>query len=147
MVIWLFTVANAASTLLEEFERVPLFAACAVMAPFTPAIAASMLDDELEMELELTLIAARAASTLDDEFERLKLEVCAVEIAAFVIPNAVSVVNEEFERVREEVCAVVIATFNAPRVASVLDEEFEIEFELALMAARAASKLEEEVER
>ncbi len=37
--------------------------------------AASALDDELEMEFELTLIAARAASRLEDEFERLRLDV------------------------------------------------------------------------
>ena len=74
-VIWLLTVANAASTLLDEFESVPLAAACAVMAPFTPAIAVSILADEFEIELELTLIAVRAASTLEDELERLRLEV------------------------------------------------------------------------
>ena len=45
------------------------------MAPFTPAIAVSILADEFEIELELTLIAVRAASTLEDELERLRLEV------------------------------------------------------------------------
>jgi hypothetical protein len=34
-----------------------------------------MLDEELEKELELVLMAVRAASTLDEEVERLKLEV------------------------------------------------------------------------
>ena len=36
--------------------------------------AASTLDDELEIEFELTLIAVSAASRLDDEFERLREE-------------------------------------------------------------------------
>ena len=67
-------------------------------------------------------------------------------MAAFVVPRALSVAADEFDRVSEEVCAVVIAAFKVPRVASVLEDEFEIEFELALIAARAASKLEDEVE-
>ena len=39
------------------------------------ASTASALEDELEIEFELTLIAKRAASTLDDELDRLRLEV------------------------------------------------------------------------
>ena len=37
--------------------------------------AASTLEEELEMEFELVLIAVRATSTLADELLRLKLEV------------------------------------------------------------------------
>ena len=35
------------------------------------ASAASTLDDEFDIELELTFIALRAASPLDEEFDRL----------------------------------------------------------------------------
>jgi hypothetical protein len=42
----------------------------AVTAAFWAASAASILDEEFDIELELTLIAARAASVLAEEFER-----------------------------------------------------------------------------
>lgn len=45
------------------------------MLALTAVSAASMLDDELEIELELVLTAVRAVSTLEDEFERLSEEV------------------------------------------------------------------------
>jgi hypothetical protein len=138
---------SAASTLLEEFDRAAVAPPCVVIAAFTPARAASTLDDEFEIELELALIAASAASTLEDELERLRLEVWAVVIAAFVTPRATSVAEDEFERVSDEVCAVVIAAFNVPRAASVLDDELEIEFELAFIAASATSMLVDDVER
>lgn len=45
------------------------------MRVLTVARAASTLDDELESELELVLMAVRVASMLDEELERLRLEV------------------------------------------------------------------------
>jgi hypothetical protein len=45
------------------------------MLAFTTVSAASTLAEELEIELELVLMAVSAASTLDDEFERLRLEI------------------------------------------------------------------------
>lgn len=45
------------------------------MLALTTARAASTLEDELEIELELVLMAPRAASTLDDELERLSEDV------------------------------------------------------------------------
>jgi len=42
---------------------------------FVVASAASMLEDELEIEFELVLRAPSRASTLEDELERLRLEV------------------------------------------------------------------------
>ena len=45
------------------------------MGVLTAASAASTLDDELEREFELVLMAVRAASTLEEELLRLKLEV------------------------------------------------------------------------
>ena len=41
----------------------------------TSAKALSTLDEELEIELELTFIAVRAASRLDEELERLSDDV------------------------------------------------------------------------
>lgn len=61
--------------LLEEFESDPLVAPWAVIALLIPAIAVSMLVDEVTMEFELTFIAVRAASTLEDELESPMLEV------------------------------------------------------------------------
>jgi hypothetical protein len=62
--------AREVSTAEEEFESVRLLLMFAVTAAFWVASAASMLDEEFDIELELTLIAARAASVLADEFER-----------------------------------------------------------------------------
>jgi hypothetical protein len=45
------------------------------MRVLTVARAASTLDEELESELELVLIAVRVTSMLDEELERLRLEV------------------------------------------------------------------------
>jgi hypothetical protein len=42
---------------------------------FTAVSAASTLEDEFDMELELVLIAVRAVSTLVDEVTRLLLDV------------------------------------------------------------------------
>jgi hypothetical protein len=44
------------------------------MRVLTAVRAVSMLDEELEMELELVLRVVSAASTLEDELERLKLD-------------------------------------------------------------------------
>lgn len=142
-----FSAPRAASTLLEEFESVPLVAAWAVIAPLIPAMEVSTLVDEFAIEFELAFIAASAASTLEDELESERLEVCAVVIATFAAYREASVAPEELERVCEEVCAQLMAALSAPSVASVLDDEFDIEFELALIAARAASKLFDDVER
>lgn len=45
------------------------------MLAFTTVSAASTLAEELEIELELVLIATRAASMLEEELERLVLDV------------------------------------------------------------------------
>ena len=58
------------STAEEEFESVRLSLMLEVIAAFWVASAASMLDEELDIELELTLIALRTASVLEDELER-----------------------------------------------------------------------------
>ena len=97
-------VANAASTLLEELESDPAVAPPVVIAAFTALRAASTLEEEFEIEFELTFIAASAASTLDDELDRLRLEVRAVVIAEFVVVKAASTLEEELESVRELVC-------------------------------------------
>ena len=76
----------------------------AVIAAFRVASAASMLDDELDIELELTLIAFRAVSVLEDELERYVLAVCCVVIFAFVPAIAVSMLADATERFTEEVC-------------------------------------------
>ena len=64
---------------------------------------ASKLEEEFEIEFELTLIALRAPSTLADEVERLTDEPCRVVIAALVVARAASTLEDEFEREREEV--------------------------------------------
>jgi len=46
-----------------------------LMEAFTTTSAASTLDEELDMELELVLIAERAKSVLEDDSERRRLEV------------------------------------------------------------------------
>jgi len=75
VVIWPLMLVKAASTLLEELESEPAVFAPAVIAALIELRAASTLEDEFEIELELTFIAANAASTLEEELERLKLEV------------------------------------------------------------------------
>lgn len=67
--------ASATSTLREEFERFWLDAPCSEMPEVTVTSAASTLEEELEIELELALMAARATSTLDDAFESPRLDV------------------------------------------------------------------------
>ena len=73
--IELFTVVRAASTLEEELERLREEVWLVDIPVLRVLRAASMLDDDDEMESELVLIAVRAASTLEDELLRLKLEV------------------------------------------------------------------------
>lgn len=68
-------------------------------------------------------------------------------MAALTVPRAASVATEELDRRSEDVWPVVIAAFRAPSAASVLEDELEMELELALIAANAASRLLEEVER
>lgn len=61
--------------LLDDKDRVPLVPAFEVIAAFAVASAASTLEDEFEIELELTLIAFSAASTLEEDCENQTLEV------------------------------------------------------------------------
>jgi len=74
-VIELFIVVRAASTLEEELERLSEEVWLVEIPALRVLRAASMLDDEEEIESELVLRAVRAASTLEDELLRLKLEV------------------------------------------------------------------------
>ena len=66
--------ANALSTLVDDVTRLALVVPLAAITPFIAASAASTLDEELEIEFELTLMAARAVSVLAEDVEKLTLD-------------------------------------------------------------------------
>ena len=73
--MFVLVVARAASTLLEEFDR--LLRETRALALFcAAAIAASILLEERERLLDEVLRAARRASILDEELDRLRLLAC-----------------------------------------------------------------------
>lgn len=79
--MFVLAVASAASTLLEELER--LERETRALALFcAAAIAASMLLEERERLLDVVFIVASLASMLEDEFESDNDEVCVEVINA-----------------------------------------------------------------
>lgn len=67
-------VARAASTLEELFESEREEVWFVLITVLTAESAVSTLEDELDIELELALIANRVPSTLDEDWVRRRLE-------------------------------------------------------------------------
>lgn len=65
-----FVPARAVSTLADATERFTEEVCCVVIAALRLTNRASALEEELEIEFELTLIAPSAPSILADELER-----------------------------------------------------------------------------
>ena len=83
---------------------------------------------------------------LEEELERERLEVWFVEMRAFVIANAASVLDDELERETLDVWFAAMFELASPRAPSPLEDCCERLFEVALIAARRASTLEDEFE-
>ena len=65
-----FVPASAVSTLADATERFTEEVCCVVIAALRLPNRASVLEEELEIEFELTFIAPRAPSMLAEELER-----------------------------------------------------------------------------
>ena len=91
--MFVLVVARAASTLLEEFERL-LREARALALFCAAAIAASMLLEERERLLEDVLRAASLASMLEEELESDSDDACTAVIDAFKVFSRLSTLGE-----------------------------------------------------